>query len=1012
MPDKKDVMKIELEMGLYNQANAFHYKNTFYQEELRKAVKIIIGILDARAGESNSSECSFREEQHIHEAIGIFGPRGIGKTSFMLTLKKYINEKNNELSKQLFFLPMIDPSMLEETEFFLITLVSLICSEVQEVIEECTCKEGKLHKTRDDMESDVDKWYKSLRELSKHMIAINGKAFQRFFDEKLQMPDVFFQDALNIGRSGKQLASTFHEFIHASICILKKKKKELCALVIFIDDIDTAFHNGWPVLETIRKYLTSREIILVASGDLPLYDTVIKRTFIEEFKELKHITSGHCLSNTYRRQISSLTKQYLLKIFPTENRIRLPFPIEILYKERSGDVRITVISKSKEKNNSNALSLQESLKNLLDKFNVKIFRLSHNNKSILGIIPSSNRELIRLIELVLLPCLESEPDKNQIILSLLKVFEHHLSEVGLSIDLLRQANYTSIEHALFLQLIQPWRENKGDEGLHQFYRFIPRYGQLQSEKNQIVLVIQAVLNSVYASNPYRIMDYWFLIADMYINCRILTNNFNKEKLEQYILHLHLDTQREAPHLISARTAWEHVYSNSKIGIGSFQIDENIWNRIRNIEDGQYKLIIDTISFKVITESDMDYLYINFFRGLSVLNEIIKQVSEADNQRRSINVINMWRMLRLYNIESTIGAKMSDKGIKAEFTEHYKPDPSLNSSNELFLELIQLWLEKYGKNNNSKNSLSSDKIPPVSVLAKIWNRIHFNLSEQMKNIVEDLDSIEKIEHLTKEINILSEKLKELHTDKEEINIKLMIREKRKDEIVKQISEKQTQLEEAEKEVEFFSSKLQDVITKKEIIKDKISNLRLEIRTIYEARLFELQNEISNTHYELAVTELKIKNIDDEMEEKKSELNKLQNQLPGQYKSVLSKMLKMSTTIFLNSVLVEESWWRNKREGLNSVHVSVYNSQFEDNIEKIKESPGSYPFFEFWFNCPYFIMMLERVSYKKLYRSLYGEDFDEQKIYKLQDFVKEQGDSGLDYKDFKLPSVYDLLQESAK
>ncbi|MCD8079453.1 MAG: hypothetical protein LUF04_03295 [Bacteroides sp.] len=49
------------------------------------------------------------------------------------------------------------------------------------------------------------------------------------------------------------------------------------------DDVDTDFAKGWPVMETIRKYLTSPQLITILSGDINLYTLLIRKKQWENF---------------------------------------------------------------------------------------------------------------------------------------------------------------------------------------------------------------------------------------------------------------------------------------------------------------------------------------------------------------------------------------------------------------------------------------------------------------------------------------------------------------------------------------------------------------------------------------------------------------------------------------------------------------------------------------------------------------------------------------------------------
>ena len=47
--------------------------------------------------------------------------------------------------------------------------------------------------------------------------------------------------------------------------------------MLFFDDADNDFSKGWPVLETLRKYLTSPQLIILISGDLDLFSYLVRK---------------------------------------------------------------------------------------------------------------------------------------------------------------------------------------------------------------------------------------------------------------------------------------------------------------------------------------------------------------------------------------------------------------------------------------------------------------------------------------------------------------------------------------------------------------------------------------------------------------------------------------------------------------------------------------------------------------------------------------------------------------
>lgn len=47
--------------------------------------------------------------------------------------------------------------------------------------------------------------------------------------------------------------------------------------MIPFDDIDTDFKKGFEILEVLRKYITSGQIITILTGDLELYSKLVRK---------------------------------------------------------------------------------------------------------------------------------------------------------------------------------------------------------------------------------------------------------------------------------------------------------------------------------------------------------------------------------------------------------------------------------------------------------------------------------------------------------------------------------------------------------------------------------------------------------------------------------------------------------------------------------------------------------------------------------------------------------------
>ena len=96
-------------LDLYESLNAraFDEKSSFYWAELDRAVERVKETLKAleKADKDKEDKANYEKTTlHSHEALGILGERGTGKTSFILSLCRRL-ENDEELKNRLYFLP-------------------------------------------------------------------------------------------------------------------------------------------------------------------------------------------------------------------------------------------------------------------------------------------------------------------------------------------------------------------------------------------------------------------------------------------------------------------------------------------------------------------------------------------------------------------------------------------------------------------------------------------------------------------------------------------------------------------------------------------------------------------------------------------------------------------------------------------------------------------------------------------------------------------------------------------
>lgn len=318
----------------------------FFQGHFKEAIKLIRDRVDNLDSPSKSdledpSKPLPETEQkllHRHTTIGIFGQRGAGKTSFLLTIREAFNsegggdliagvddigtEKSRSLRKDVSALGTIDPSLIENEDKLLVTITSKIIDQVRNY------NDGDLQGKTAIQDA--------LEDLSRRFRVLFPEASDKALKETASDPLRFASEVLFDADSGPKLATSFHRFV-----ALAAEDIGVKCFLLPIDDVDTSFDKGWPMLETLRKYLATDRLLTVVSGDLEFFDLIVQQEAHERTKgyrdaETKYLNlrsddlhDGEKLSNAVnlRRKTEAVRRfpdQYLLKVFPDRSRVRLP----------------------------------------------------------------------------------------------------------------------------------------------------------------------------------------------------------------------------------------------------------------------------------------------------------------------------------------------------------------------------------------------------------------------------------------------------------------------------------------------------------------------------------------------------------------------------------------------------------------------------------------------------------------------------------------------------------------
>lgn len=296
----------------------------------------------------------------VHDVITVHGKRGSGKTTFLFSalslLKNVQSFKNFEdkfgvtgiNAKRICVLDVMDPTLFACREH----LLHAILCKISQKVHEASQSHGAINCHGDDSGCVIEKWEKQVSKLAKGLGALGEirEGNERSASSSARWEEAAFsmQAEMDTIQSSMDLERCFYGVVRKALKILEKD-----AFILALDDIDTRPNIGWHVLEVIRRYLTTPQILVVMSGDLDLLNTIIRR---EHAKGLGiNAVTKAANESPHKERLDGLTEQYLLKILRSNSRINLGnfisalYPLKVLNAADAQKVWITKKPHSEEK---------------------------------------------------------------------------------------------------------------------------------------------------------------------------------------------------------------------------------------------------------------------------------------------------------------------------------------------------------------------------------------------------------------------------------------------------------------------------------------------------------------------------------------------------------------------------------------------------------------------------------------------------------------------------------------
>jgi GTPase SAR1 family protein len=657
-----------------------------------------------------------------NNTIFVSGQRGAGKTTF---LKAYLSElyKRSNDGGGIYPVALIDPTLVHTNQPILVEIITCLKQAFERQIKGAK-NSDKYHLFRE-----------QLGELSEGLKLLKVKK-----EDIDQDAAWFLNKAIKNADSGHSLEKNLHKLIDI---VLKELGKDL--LVIAIDDVDNDTSKAHDVLETIRKYLTHPNIVIVVSGDLKIYSHIVRMKKLTELS-----TTASIADEQTNDLVEHLEQQYLVKVFPAEQRIHLKTLQDIISHENQL-VYIKTTFSVNENNICDALNLLLTNYLKIDKAYISTYRhfifeqpirtilqlfknIDFENASVENIGKFSN-----FIRSSYIGLLQKESINSDKLLSTAL----HQNDIGLA-DFKINSKYGELETGYYSR-------TDGEQDSYnasQLFLASVKSKFLYSHENSIgasilLMIATGATSNVYVNyveeklkekaNKQNYID--FIGINRYTSTTSLVPHFSpfildvtdntKPVIMGGIARLPRSTK---PHLKFEQFLTEY-YRPADYNGALFQRIRTLNHLIKN-QDEQSTNFIEFLSSKTITMSSHSTLaksegrdYLSCYLLLSVIGELL---NAGDNKVELNSLISKFGSIQTFSSPAFVNveAQGNDGGDAHDGATDTINESNADLSNEdiennkKLKVMIELWVKQNGSINDNVSFL---------LIGKVWSRIHYTLN---------------------------------------------------------------------------------------------------------------------------------------------------------------------------------------------------------------------------------------------------------------------------------------------
>ena len=302
-----------IDLNVVHGAVALPLEAQLFPEEMKRAIRLVEEFAEAAQGrqkrwDEDQKSMPWKDPELLHEALLVSGPRGSGKTTFLLSMFRHFHQPQQDGSHakrhpKVEVLSPLDPTLVPNGDMFIGAVIANILRRV----------EGRSYSPTSDRELA-----NALQKLSGGLLAAHPDVWKKRL-ESASSESAYAEHLLRFSRDGLSLRSHFGNFVSAAATQIG-----VACFVQPIDDVDVAGKESWNVLEAVRRYLTTPRIMPIITGHLPQFRAMVLEEKLGEVPRRRSIAKEDGSdAKEALEEARALANQHLLKLIRPERRVLL-----------------------------------------------------------------------------------------------------------------------------------------------------------------------------------------------------------------------------------------------------------------------------------------------------------------------------------------------------------------------------------------------------------------------------------------------------------------------------------------------------------------------------------------------------------------------------------------------------------------------------------------------------------------------------------------------------------------